>query len=117
MRCLDVLVTGHFIPGAEKKLEKMFTNYDMVEIYTLGAPECGINPEASAFAFRHIHPLTLGTLEDADRILARMLASDNPAVLVCTNDEENDRHADANIKAALRMAKENPRIQLRRIHS
>lgn len=56
-------------------------NYDAAQVYEIGAPRHGVNPQVTEWAFQNCHPLVLALPEDEDSILRRFGAADNKAVL------------------------------------
>ena len=88
MKTLDILITGRSLScreDLEKILEKLCSNYNYINVYTIGAPSNGINRQASDYAFLNRCPLTLGAEADADQIGRKLAAAEHAAVLCFTD--------------------------------
>lgn len=79
---IDILIMGQACPGFEKIMDRLMLNYDSAQIYEVGAPGEGINPQVTEWAFKHRYPLVLGLPEDADAMLGRVKSADNRGVVV-----------------------------------
>lgn len=79
---IDVIITGNAHPDFENIMDKLMASYDAAQVYEIGAPGEGINPQITDWAFRHRYPLVLGLPEDADAVLRRFGYADNRAVVL-----------------------------------
>ena len=81
-RWLDIIITGAPSSGFEQVMDRLMLNYDAAQVYETGAPQEGVNPLATAWAFKHSYPLVLGMPEDAVAMLCRFHCAENKAVVV-----------------------------------
>ncbi|MBD5504890.1 MAG: hypothetical protein HDR09_14450 [Lachnospiraceae bacterium] len=81
-RWLDIIITGAMSSGFEQVMDRLMLNYDAAQVYETGAPQEGVNPQVTAWAFKHSYPLVLGMPEDADAMLCRFHCAENKAVVV-----------------------------------
>lgn len=102
-RWLDIIITGAPSPGFEQVMDKLMANYDGAQVYETGAPQEGVNPQVTAWAFRHRYPLVLGMPEDADAVLCRFRCAQNRAVVVFSDGSavHRERNAAAKLLALL----------------
>ena len=67
-------------------------NYDSAQVYEVGAPGKGVNPQVTEWAFKHRYPLVLGLPEDADALLGRLKSARNRGVVVFGTHTESARY-------------------------
>lgn len=79
---IDILIMGQACPGFEKIMDRLMTNYDSAQVYEVGAPGNGVNPQVTEWAFKHRYPLVLGLPEDTDAMLGRFKFAENRGVVV-----------------------------------
>lgn len=79
---IDILIMGQACPGFEKIMDRLMANYDSAQVYEVGAPGKGVNPQVAEWAFKHRYPLVLGLPEDADAMIGRFKSADNRGVVV-----------------------------------
>lgn len=93
---LDIIITGDACPGFDKIMGKLMADYDVVQVYEIGAPHQGINPQVTGWAFQNCHPLILALPEDTDAILRRFDTAEHKAVLMFNDGTAKGRkEADA----------------------
>lgn len=79
---IDILIMGQACPGFERIMDRLMSNYDSAQVYEVGAPGKGVNPQVTEWAFKHRYPLVLGLPEDADAMLGRFKSAENRGVVV-----------------------------------
>ena len=81
---LDVIITGSPCPDFEEAMDSLAASHgalDTLQIYEVGAPDDGVNPQVTEWAFKHCHPLVLGLPEDIGAILRRFAHAEDKAVV------------------------------------
>lgn len=66
-------------------LDKLTENYDMCVVYQSGDPSLYVNSLVIGWAFRHHNPVTFGTCEDEERMVANFGSEDHRAVVTFDN--------------------------------
>ena len=99
---IDILITGQSCPGFESIMDRLMENYDSAQVYEVGAPSKGINPQVTDWAFKHRYPLVLGLPEDADAMLGRLKSAQNKGVVAFGTHTESARYIARICNAQLR---------------
>lgn len=89
---IDILITGQSCPGFERIMDRLMENYESAQVYEMGAPGKGVNPQVTDWAFKHRYPLVLGLPEDADAMLGRLKSARNRGVVVFGTHTESARY-------------------------
>lgn len=89
---IDILITGQSCPDFERIMDRLMENYDSAQVYEVGAPGKGVNPQVTEWAFKHRYPLILGLPEDADAMLGRLRSAQNRGVVVFGTHTESARY-------------------------
>ena len=50
---LDIIITGDACPGFDKIMGNLMTDFDAAQVYEIGAPHQGINPQVTGWAFQN----------------------------------------------------------------
>ena len=99
---IDILIMGQSSPDFEKIMDRLMENYDSAQVYEVGAPGKGVNPQVTDWAFKHRYPLVLGLPEDADALLGRFKSAQNRGVVVFGTHTESARYIARICNAQLR---------------
>lgn len=83
---LDIIIMGAATQDFENVIGKLMVNYDAAQVYEIGAPRYGINPQVTEWAFQNCYPLVLALPEDTDAILRRFGSAEHKAVLMFNDD-------------------------------
>lgn len=89
---IDILITGQICPDFERIMDRLMENYDSAQVYEVGAPGKGVNPQVTDWAFKHRYPLVLGLPEDTDALLGRLKSAQNRGVVVFGTHTESARY-------------------------
>lgn len=89
-RILDLLIMGAKTQDFTSAIKTLTKNYTGLNLYQIGEPNNGVNPDVQKLAFENKYPITFGDYEDEAAIAMHMKAAEHPAVIVFTDDSEGN---------------------------
>lgn len=89
-RTLDLLIIGAKPQDFTSAIKTLTRNYTSLNLYQIGEPNYGVNPDTQKLAFKNKYPITFGDYEDEAAIAMRMEEEEHPAVIVFTDDSEEN---------------------------
>lgn len=87
-RILDLLIIGAKPQDFTSAIKTLTKNYTGLNLYQIGEPNNGVNPDVQKLAFENKYPITFGDYEDEAAIAIHMKAAEHPAVIVFTDNSE-----------------------------
>lgn len=89
-RILDLLIIGAKPQDFTSAIKTLTGNYTSLHLYQMGEPNYGVNPDVQKLAFENKYPITFGDYEDEAAIAMRMKEEEHPAVILFTDDSEEN---------------------------